>query len=402
MKISISAALFLASVGSASAFVPATIGIGIGAPLAMVNLNNQRETLGGVGMEVKNVLETDTKPKKPVKPPAPKPIKSQAIPFVNAPLALDGSMAGDVGFDPLGLADSPQKLKKYREAEIAHARLAMLAAAGWPLSELWDTKIAAAVGWNPVLDASGRVPAVLNGGMERISPVYWVGVVLFAGVAELVTDNFRKKKGYTPGAFGFDPLGFYPKGEEDRKWMRTAEIKNGRLAMLAITGFCFQEFYTHLSIIDQSPIFFHPISPQVLMDQQTAGEAIKVAMNGGVSAVTSGADGVSAFDVPATIVEAAPATIVEAAPSAAATIVEAAPSAAATIVENAPPAAVPDVVSEASAAVEATVATPLPAVEAASNSATIAPSANTEELIAAKQRIVELEDKLAKIENLAR
>lgn len=386
MKISISAALFLASVGSASAFVPAKIGTGIAAPLAMVNLNNQRETLGGVGMDVKNVLENKNKNDKPVTPPTKGPIKSQAIPFVNAPLALDGSMAGDVGFDPLGFADSPKSLKKYREAEIAHARLAMLAAAGWPLSELWDKKIAAAIGLNPVLDASGRVPAVLNGGMGKISPFYWFGVVLFAGVAELITDNFRKKKGYTePGMFGFDPLSFYPKGEEDRKWMRTAEIKNGRLAMLAITGFAFQEFYTHLAIIDQSPLFFHPISPQVLMDQQTAGEAIKAAMNGGVSAVTSSADGFSAFDVPVPV-EAAPATIVEAAPSAAATIVE-----------NAP-----DVVSEASVTVEATVATPLPAVEAASNAATIAPSANMEELIAAKQRIIELEDKLAAIQGLAR
>lgn len=30
--------------------------------------------------------------------------KSQAVPFLEAPAALDGSMAGDVGFDPFGFS----------------------------------------------------------------------------------------------------------------------------------------------------------------------------------------------------------------------------------------------------------------------------------------------------------
>merc|ERR1712157_186028 len=33
----------------------------------------------------------------------------------------------------------------------------------------------------------------------------------------------------------------------------------GRLAMLAITGFCFQEVVTHIAVVDQTPIFFKPI-----------------------------------------------------------------------------------------------------------------------------------------------
>merc|ERR1712176_1151439 len=44
-----------------------------------------------------------------------------------------------------------------------------------------------------------------------------------------------------------------------QKWMQTAEIKNGRLAMLAISGFCFQEVVTHIAVVDQTPIFFKPI-----------------------------------------------------------------------------------------------------------------------------------------------
>jgi hypothetical protein len=42
------------------------------------------------------------------------------------PAALDGSLAGDVGFDPLGFAKNKEDLWNYREAEVKHARLAML------------------------------------------------------------------------------------------------------------------------------------------------------------------------------------------------------------------------------------------------------------------------------------
>lgn len=56
----------------------------------------------------------------------PLPTMSQAMPFMARPAALDGSMAGDVGFDPLGFAKNSEDLMNYREAEIKHARLAML------------------------------------------------------------------------------------------------------------------------------------------------------------------------------------------------------------------------------------------------------------------------------------
>lgn len=44
----------------------------------------------------------------------------------DAPVVLDGALAGDAGFDPLGLARSKDDLFFYREAEIKHARIAML------------------------------------------------------------------------------------------------------------------------------------------------------------------------------------------------------------------------------------------------------------------------------------
>ena len=81
------------------------------------------------------------------------------------------------------------QLYVYREAELKHARLAMLAAAGWPLAELWDTGIAKTFGLEPIIEENGgRAVSVLNGGMGMISPVYWVSVVLFAGAVEALSE----------------------------------------------------------------------------------------------------------------------------------------------------------------------------------------------------------------------
>ena len=54
------------------------------------------------------------------------PQMSQSMPFMQRPAALTGELAGDVGFDPLGFAKTEEDLMNYREAEIKHARLAML------------------------------------------------------------------------------------------------------------------------------------------------------------------------------------------------------------------------------------------------------------------------------------
>jgi len=55
--------------------------------------------------------------------------KSKAVPFLSAPANLDGSMAGDVGFDPLGFSNYIDP-KWLREAELKHGRICMLAWTG--------------------------------------------------------------------------------------------------------------------------------------------------------------------------------------------------------------------------------------------------------------------------------
>mmetsp|Transcript_15368 Transcript_15368/g.19209 ORF Transcript_15368/g.19209 Transcript_15368/m.19209 type:complete len:101 (-) Transcript_15368:249-551(-) len=56
---------------------------------------------------------------------------SQALLFLPQPKHLDGSLAGDVGFDPFGFGSKDEATLVYmREAEIKHSQLAMLAAVG--------------------------------------------------------------------------------------------------------------------------------------------------------------------------------------------------------------------------------------------------------------------------------
>lgn len=225
-------------------------------------------------------------------------LQSQFVPdyLTTAPSYLDGSMPGDVGFDPWGLvalasptaatdkfartakerdekmlAKSPEEQKQalawMRESEIKHGRLAMLAAAGWPLAELSSGTFLKQVGTN------GRCPSLFNGHLLDYLPFL---LVAFAPVAYLELQNKDK---LVEGDYGFDPLGLSgdqrPYGAvpfdgllsersmlsqlpnvKDLEAMKLAELKNGRVAMMAITGFAVQEFVWGTPVVEQTPFFF--------------------------------------------------------------------------------------------------------------------------------------------------
>ncbi|EEC51380.1 protein fucoxanthin chlorophyll a/c protein [Phaeodactylum tricornutum CCAP 1055/1] len=169
-------------------------------------------------------------------PPSDGKEKSKALPFANRPKLLDGSMPGDVGFDPFGFAGADKASLMYmREAEIKHCRLAMLAVAGWVFAELFDKPIADAVGLPTALTKSGASPSILNGGLEKIDIAYWLAVVTLAGIVEIENSKVKEDKGkdYILGDCGFDPIGLYPKEKSEQFAMQTKELKNGRLAMMA-------------------------------------------------------------------------------------------------------------------------------------------------------------------------
>merc|ERR1712127_833242 len=107
---------------------------------------------------------------------------SKALPFAKRPANLDGSFPGDVGFDPFGFGgDSKESLTYMREAEIKHGRLAMLAAVGWPIAELFDKSIAAVFDLPTMLASGDRVPSVLNDGLEHAAfPLFWIATIAAA------------------------------------------------------------------------------------------------------------------------------------------------------------------------------------------------------------------------------
>lgn len=98
MKISLT---LFASATTVSAFVPQTSkGVGV------VSRMSEGETTDAVTTPV---VET------PPEPAVVAPTMSQALPFMECSAVLDGSMAGDVGFDPLGFAKTSEDLMNYRE-----------------------------------------------------------------------------------------------------------------------------------------------------------------------------------------------------------------------------------------------------------------------------------------------
>ena len=207
---------------------------------------------------------------------------SQSIPFMTRPAHLDGSMAGDVGFDPLGFAasstpsSSGQRLVFMREAEIKHSRLAMLATAGWLVSEMAGGKLSAmAQTATPLLRYGDRVPSILNGGLghalEPFFPMFTAIVVLAGGVEVIQAYNKRSNPeqyaNRTVGDIGFDPLNMYALRGDDaagRRSMENAELKHGRLAMLAITAFAIQEAFTGVGVVPQVLSWLHPHSAEFL------------------------------------------------------------------------------------------------------------------------------------------
>jgi len=170
-------------------------------------------------------------------------VQTPSLPKIKTMMVGDGTLAGDMNFDPMGLGETPEDLAWQREAEIKHARLAMLAAVGWPLSEIFN--------FGGLLTEDGRAPALLNDGLDQVNAAYWAAVIVFSVVIEsrVLEKQYgwgKRDDDYLPGDLGFDPLG------RDSPSMRSAEIWNGRVAMLAITAYAYEEFFT------KAPIF--PIS----------------------------------------------------------------------------------------------------------------------------------------------
>lgn len=174
----------------------------------------------------------------------------------------DCAMVGNKGFDPLGFAKDLPGLDNYREAEIKHGRLAMLAAVGWPASERLQPYFAKLIGAPDLLAEGAKAPALLNGGLENINPLFFVGILAFTAFVETETlTAIKVKENRLVGDLGFDPLGFSKgKTEDVKRDYALKELQNGRLAMIGIVGYVAEEFVTKFSVLQETPIIEKAVS----------------------------------------------------------------------------------------------------------------------------------------------
>jgi len=162
------------------------------------------------------------------------------------------------GFAPLNYSTNMNTLKKYKESEIKHGRLAMLASVGWPMSELYQPYLSDISNSANLLSVNGKVPSVLNGGLDKINPVFFMACIVFATTMEFATLTKKYNEDTVSGDLGFDPLKLYSnKDNVTKRNLELKEINNGRLAMLAITYYTLSEFLTDTPIVKNAPIFFN-------------------------------------------------------------------------------------------------------------------------------------------------
>jgi hypothetical protein len=159
-------------------------------------------------------------------------------------------MIGNKGFDPLNCATNIITLRRYREAELKHGRLAMLASVGWPLSEKYHPYLSNLINKENLLAVGGKAPSLLNGGLEKINPAFFMMIIILSTTIESLAISKKYDKDIIPGDLAFDPLKLYStKDVKTKRELELKELNNGRLAMIAITYYVISEFITKMPII---------------------------------------------------------------------------------------------------------------------------------------------------------
>merc|ERR1712176_1725027 len=143
----------------------------------------------------------------------------------------------------------------FREAELKHGRVCMLAILGLVMAENHV--------FIPLLgnDIPKDTPAYLLGTpfiVEKTVNQFWPLAILGLFAEELrheakfekdIYDGTRLPSEGLPGDYGWDPLGFRPKNADELKELQTKELNNGRLAMFASLGIMAQEALEHRNIL---------------------------------------------------------------------------------------------------------------------------------------------------------
>jgi light-harvesting complex I chlorophyll a/b binding protein 1 len=163
-------------------------------------------------------------------------------------------------FDPLnflGSATSVREVKRWREAEVTHGRVSMLAALGFVAQEqLTD--------YHVLLNSDGHItgPAINHfQQVEEKGAIFWLPLLFAIALAESyrvgrgwndpTSENFNTlRDDYAPGELNFDPLGLLPSDPKEKYDLQTKELNNGRLAMIAVAAFVAQELRVQHGIFE--------------------------------------------------------------------------------------------------------------------------------------------------------
>jgi len=201
-------------------------------------------------------------------PAAPSYMKLMNDPSKTEPMALDKikDMAGVTAptgfFDPLGISTKvPEgQLLFFREAELKHGRVCMLAFLGLIVGERHD--------FFPIMNTG--IPADLSAYslagpyiQETGAAQFWPAAIAALFFEEWRHEYYRKENDSAPGDYGWDPLGMKPKDAKGLKELQTKELNNGRLAMLATAGIIAQEQLTNKKILMEAlPFLNQPAGPR--------------------------------------------------------------------------------------------------------------------------------------------
>jgi len=181
--------------------------------------------------------------------------RSVALPFDKRPPALDGTLAGDAGFDPAGFSNNPPKffggsIKWYREAEIVHGRVAQLAVVG-NLVPNWFHFPGGALG--VPADAFAEVNPYKALTTVPEGTLWQIAVVIFGIELARIKRVINGDK--APGDLGLGQTGFNPFGfeytPEQYFEKQTQEIKHGRLAMFGALGMLLQASNSGKGVLQQ-------------------------------------------------------------------------------------------------------------------------------------------------------
>ena len=155
------------------------------------------------------------------------------------PPVIVGSTKPIENFDPLNLS-TDDNIQLFREAELKHGRIAMLAAVGMPIAELMTNSVS--------IHDFDKLPAGLQLGFVTLMLASETSSMIrgWKNPFEDPSNKYKLKDNYQPGDYNF--LLDYNFDDEESRRLLNVELNNGRLAMIGSLGILVQELVTDKSI----------------------------------------------------------------------------------------------------------------------------------------------------------